>query len=110
MITCLRETYPDRVNIFCVSNRLYSGHRQDIPDRAEAYISLSGIRELRRYCQSVPAEAQLRSVSAFLRHQAPAFLGSLNQWALTGADSVTADRAQSLRQLLLESQSLLEQV
>lgn len=66
------------------------------------YLQLSGIRELRHYCQLVPAEAQFRFIAAFLEHRAPAVLRSVKQWTLTGCDNVTAERAKTLRQVLLD--------
>ncbi|KAL1980018.1 hypothetical protein VTN96DRAFT_4795 [Rasamsonia emersonii] len=105
----LLEKYTDADRVFCVSNRLYSEHREDSRERAEAYIGLSGVRELRRYCQSVPAEAQFRATAAFLEHQAPTLLRSLNQWALAGSDRVTAERAATLRQVLTECEEMFRQ-
>ncbi|KAL1967746.1 hypothetical protein VTN77DRAFT_3003 [Rasamsonia byssochlamydoides] len=105
----LREKYTDADRVFCVSNRLYSEHREDGRERAEAYIGLSGVRELRRYCQSVPAEAQFRATEAFLKHRAPTLLRSLNQWALAGSDQVTAERAATLRQVLTECEEMFRQ-
>lgn len=63
---------------------LYSKHREGQHRRAEAFVSLTGIRELRRYCQLVPAEAQIRATRAFLEQELPALLGSLRQWRCLG--------------------------
>ncbi|EAU36995.1 predicted protein [Aspergillus terreus NIH2624] len=98
----------DRARVFCVSNTLYSDHREDDRDQADEYIRLSGIPELRRYCQSVPAEAQLRSTESFIKNQAPAILGSLTQWTLARTDSVTVDRAETLRQVLSEAEKIIQ--
>ncbi|KAJ5610470.1 hypothetical protein N7510_007189 [Penicillium lagena] len=87
-----------------LTNTLYSEHRDDSQGQAEAYIRLSGIRGLRRHCQLVPAEAQMRAVSAYIKDQVPALLGSLRQWTLAGADSVTAERAAILRRVLEEAE------
>lgn len=105
----LKKKY-NGAEIFCISNRLYSEHRHDSREFAEAYISLSGVRKLRRYCQKLPAEAQFRTTAGFLEHQTPAFLGSLNQWALAGSDDVTAERVTTLRQILLEGEEVFHQV
>lgn len=67
---------------------------------SEDYFNLSGIPELRRYCQLVPAEAQFRFVAAFIEHRVPAVLRSVKQWALAGVDNVTAEKAQALRNVL----------
>ncbi|BDD63570.1 hypothetical protein MAP00_008444 [Monascus purpureus] len=90
------------VRIFCVSNRLYSDHQQSGRRQADAYIELSGIRNLRQYCQLVPAEAQFQFVAAFLEHRVPAVVNSVRQWAIAGEDNVTTERAAALRQVLLD--------
>ncbi|KAF7589335.1 hypothetical protein BBP40_004449 [Aspergillus hancockii] len=90
------------VRIFCISNELYSKHRQSGMRHADTYVGLSGIRELRRYCQLVPAEAQFRFTAAFLENRVPAIVRSVKQWALAGSDNVTVERAETLRQVLLD--------
>ncbi|KAL4757106.1 uncharacterized protein BDW70DRAFT_143918 [Aspergillus foveolatus] len=105
----LKRTYGDRTRVFCVSNTLYSDHRTQEPDRANAYIQLSGIRDLRRYCQSVPADAQLRATKEFLQTQVPALLGSVSLWAAAGSDTVTHTRAEVLRGVLSDAEQVLQQ-
>ncbi|KAJ5494558.1 hypothetical protein N7463_010645 [Penicillium fimorum] len=95
------------IRVFCISNTLYSDYRCSVNSQAEAYVDLSGIRELRRHCQLVPAESQMRATSAFLEHQVPALLGSIRQWALSGADSVTAERSAILRRVLENAKATL---
>ncbi|KAJ5100706.1 hypothetical protein N7456_006758 [Penicillium angulare] len=102
----LRNTYAG-METFCVSNTLYANHRDDEPRLAESYIALSGVRRLREHCQLVPAKAQLRAVSAYLRHQVPAHLGSLRQWILAGADAVSNETAPVLREALEEVELIL---
>ncbi|KAL3436714.1 hypothetical protein BDV09DRAFT_202801 [Aspergillus tetrazonus] len=102
-----RKYQPD-VKIFCVSSKLYSDHRGDYKERNAEYIRLSGIPELRRYCQSIPAEAQLRATSAFLKNRVPAILGSLNQWVLAASNSVTVERAATVRLVLDNARKILE--
>lgn len=106
----LKRTYGDQIRVFCVSNTLYSDHRTQEPDRANAYIQLSGIRDLRRYCQSVPADAQLRATEGFLQTQVPALLGSVSLWAAAGSDTVTHTRAEVLRGVLSDAEQVLQQV
>ncbi|KAL3473665.1 hypothetical protein BJX99DRAFT_248747 [Aspergillus californicus] len=98
----------DQTRIFCVSNRLYTDHRAMDPELASAYLELSGIKELRRYCQSVPADAQLRATESFLQNTIPALLGSLIIWASASTDSVTASRAETLRGVLNEADQALQ--
>ncbi|OQD91133.1 hypothetical protein PENANT_c001G02645 [Penicillium antarcticum] len=102
----LRRKY-DSVEVFCVSNTLYSEHRNGDPTQADRYLDLTGIRDLRRYCQLVPAEAQMRATTAFLEDEVPAMVGSIRQWALSGTDPVTAEKAAELRRVLNESQEAL---
>ena len=98
------------VRVFCVSNTLYTKYRASRTNQAEAYVNLTGIRELRHYCQLVPAEAQLHATRTFFSHKVPALLLSLRQWALSGADSVTAERAKTLRTLLGNVEEVLRRV
>ncbi|KAL5050864.1 hypothetical protein BDW71DRAFT_107560 [Aspergillus fruticulosus] len=104
----LTRAWGDRARVFCVSNTLYSDHRAQEPDQADAYLELSGIRDLRRYCQSVPADAQLRATEAFLQIQVPALLGSISVWAAAGSDTVTHTRAEVLRGVLSEAEQVLQ--
>lgn len=91
----------NNIQVFSVSNTLYREYRNNQEEEgAEAYIDLSGIPGLRRYCQLVPAEAGLRAVCGFLNYQVPAFLGSVRQWRLAGSDSVTSESANTLRYAL----------
>lgn len=103
-------TKHEGIRVFCVSNTLYAKHRASRTHQAEAYVDLSGIRELRNYCQLVPAEAQLRATRTFFNHEVPALLLSLRQWALSGADSVTAERAATLRERLRNVEDVLRRV
>lgn len=80
------------------------------PEQTNEYLELSGIKELRRYCQSVPADAQLRATESFLQNQLPARLGSLLLWVSARADSVTVSRADVLRGILDEAVQTLQRV
>ncbi|KAL4923819.1 uncharacterized protein BDV17DRAFT_276077 [Aspergillus undulatus] len=104
----LMRAWGNRARVFCVSNTLYSDHRAQDPDQANAYLELSGIKELRRYCQSVPADAQLRATEAFLQIQVPALLGSISVWAAAGSDTVTHTRAEVLRGVLSDAEQVLQ--
>ncbi|KAL2829504.1 hypothetical protein BDW59DRAFT_142167 [Aspergillus cavernicola] len=105
----LMRVWGNRARVFCVSNTLYSDHRAQDPDQANAYLELSGIRDLRRYCQSVPAAAQLRATEVFLRDEVPALLGSVSVWAAAGSDTITQSRAEVLRGALNEAEQTLQQ-
>lgn len=104
-----KKKYPG-VGVFCVSNTLYATYRTSEHRLANDYITLSEIRELREHCQMVPAAAQLRMIEAYLNHQVPAFLSSLRQWALAGADSVTEERAAALRTAISQVDATIRKV
>lgn len=106
----LLHAWGGMARIFCVSNKLYSDHREDDPRQANGYLALSGIQELRRYCQSVPADAQFRATVSYLQHEVPALLGSITQWALAGTSTMTMARAEVLRRVLTEAESSLKGV
>ncbi|KAJ6125737.1 hypothetical protein N7523_003357 [Penicillium sp. IBT 18751x] len=93
------------VKVFCVSNTLYSKYRFSGKSEEEAYVDLAGIRELRRYCHLVPAEALMHSAFVFLNIQVPTQLASLRQWTLSGTDSVTGGNAARLREVLENAQN-----
>jgi hypothetical protein len=106
----LSRAWRNQARVFCVSNKLYADHRAHDPEQANGYLELSGITELRRYCQSVPADAQLRATESFLQNQVPALLGSLTQWALAGSDAITVGRAEVVRDALNEAEQTLQRV
>ncbi|OOQ84220.1 hypothetical protein PEBR_33708 [Penicillium brasilianum] len=102
-----REEHRDKdIRIFCVSNELYGNHPRRL---AEKYRELSGVRELRSYCRSVPAEARMASASSFIENQVPALILSIHQWTLTGRDSVDSARARQLRRVLEKAEADLFQ-
>lgn len=107
--TSLREHGVDD-RVFCVSNDLYSEHRRSGLPHADEYLDLSGIPQLRHYCQLVPAEAQFRFSATFLEHRAPAVLRSVKQWTLAGLDNVTAEKAKALRQVLSNAERVFREV
>ena len=98
------------IRVFCVSNTLYAKYCASRTQQANAYLALTGIRELREYCQLVPAEAQLEATSNFLNHEVKSLILSLRQWVLAGADSVTAERATALRGLISNVENTLLRV
>ncbi|KNG83860.1 hypothetical protein ANOM_007635 [Aspergillus nomiae NRRL 13137] len=97
------------VRVFCISNEWYSQYRQDANRHADTYIGLSGIPELRRYCQLVPADAQFRFTAAFIKHRVPAVVRSVRQWVLAGSDDVTVERAVALRQVLRDVENVFRE-
>jgi hypothetical protein len=95
------------IKIFCVGNELYGNPPHRLADK---YRNLSGVRELRSYCRSVPAEARMASALVFIQNQVPALLRSIQQWTLTGRDSVTSERARELKKVLEQLDGDLRQV
>ncbi|KAL4951692.1 hypothetical protein BDW69DRAFT_196266 [Aspergillus filifer] len=110
-VTTLRlyrsANYQPNLKVFCVSSKLYTDHCGDFREQAAEYIHLSGIPGLRQYCQLVPAAAQFRASSTFLKNYVPSLLLSLNQWVLAGSNAATVERAQALRGVLEDSQRVL---
>lgn len=95
------------IKIFCVGNELYG----NAPHRlADEYRSLSGVRELRSYCRSVPAEARMASALFFIENQVPALLRSIHQWTLRGRHSVASGGVRALRRVLEQMEGDLRQV
>ncbi|KAL2813782.1 hypothetical protein BDW59DRAFT_178151 [Aspergillus cavernicola] len=107
----LSRCWDTRRRIFCVSNTLYSKYRNMNRVHADAYLELSGIRDLRRYCQSIPADAQLHATEMFLENTVPALLVSLALWASAVSEGTTLGRAEGLRGVLHDAeQSLLQSI
>lgn len=52
----------------------------------------------------------MRATTAFLEDEVPAMVGSIRQWALSGTDPVTAEKAAQLRRILNDSQDALRRV
>jgi hypothetical protein len=52
----------------------------------------------------------MRATTAFLEDEVPAMVLSIRQWALSGTDPVTAEKAATIRRVLNESQEILRRV
>lgn len=97
--------------VFCVSNKDYSEYRDEESAIAAEHVELSGIPELRRYCQADSSEAQLRTVTDFLKNQVPSLLGSIKQSLMKKSDGgFTADTESALRAAIKSSQEHFLQV
>ncbi|KAL2864222.1 uncharacterized protein BJX67DRAFT_374065 [Aspergillus lucknowensis] len=105
----LSHDWGNQTRIFCVSNRLYADNRAMDSEHADEYLALSNIRELRRYCQSVPADAQFRATESFLQNELPATLRSLTLWASPISDTVPVRLAETLRRVVDEAEETLRQ-
>lgn len=70
---------PDgKLDVFCVSNKLYDKYSRKGNTRL---VVASGIPEIRRFCHSITAEAQLGEARHFLQSALFSLLNSLNMWA-----------------------------
>jgi hypothetical protein len=98
------------LQVFCVSNKEYLKYLYEEQTMALPRIKLSGILELRQFCQLIPAAVQFEAVVNFFNHQVPSFLSSIQQWLLQGSDGLTAERADSLRKALESSKGHISQV
>ncbi|KID65368.1 Dynamin, GTPase domain protein, partial [Metarhizium hybridum] len=66
---------PDQtLDVFCVSNKIYEKH---VPKGNSEFVAASGIPELRRFCHTITADAQLQEATHFLKSSIPSFLTSL---------------------------------
>lgn len=104
------EVHMDDFNVFCVSAQDYWKQRYEEQTLAERRLELSGIVNLRRYCYSIPAEAQFEAATAFVENDVPALLGSLRQWAVGGADEVSKEKVEEIRQVMKNLEEVAIQV
>jgi hypothetical protein len=79
----VQQTYSSEIpegkmNIFCVSNTVYDKYSRK--GNLE-FVAESGIVELRQFCHSITAEAQLREGRHYLHSSLSSLLNSLGLWA-----------------------------
>lgn len=88
--------------IFCVSNKDWETYRYSEVEKSvvDRNLLLSGVVDLKRYCQTIPAEAQFKAVASFLQSRVPTLAASVSQWLLKGSVGLEAERAEKLRQVL----------
>jgi hypothetical protein len=72
------------LDVFCVSNKLYEKHSRK---GNTGLVLASGIPDVRRFCHSIMAEAQLREATHFLQSSLFGLVNSLEMWA-TSASAV----------------------
>ncbi|KAH0592355.1 hypothetical protein MHUMG1_09968 [Metarhizium humberi] len=66
---------PDQtLDVFCVSNKIYEKH---VLKGNSEFVAASGIPELRRFCHTITADAQLQEATHFLKSSIPSFLTTL---------------------------------
>jgi hypothetical protein len=79
----LQSVYSSEMNgrtldVFCVSNKWYEKY---CPKGNAQFVEASGIPDLRRFCHTVTADAQLNEAKHFLRSRLSALLNTLDLWA-----------------------------
>lgn len=106
------KSYPggNNLQIFCVSNTLYSQEREKPVERALPFLKLSGILELRRYCIGLVAESHLRATTQYIKDEIPALLGSIELWIQAGSGDVNAERKQQILDMVSVIQQELDEV
>lgn len=84
--------------MFCVSNKLYGKYSSKGNTNL---VVASGIPELRRFCHSITAEAQLREAQHFLQSALFSFVNSLGMWArgVAASSEETRGQEESLREV-----------
>ncbi|KAF2195110.1 hypothetical protein K469DRAFT_681465 [Zopfia rhizophila CBS 207.26] len=97
-----RKAMNNEPKIFCVSNKDWETYRYSEVEKsvADRHLLLSGVVDLKRYCQTIPAEAQFKAVASFLQGRVPALATSVSQWLLKGSVDLEAERAEKLRKVL----------
>ncbi|KAF4988855.1 hypothetical protein FDECE_14901 [Fusarium decemcellulare] len=67
-----------RLDVFCVSNKWYEKY---CPKGNNEFVEASGVPELRRFCHTLTAEAQLNEAKHYLKSKLSTVLNSLDLWA-----------------------------
>lgn len=88
------------MKVFCVGNNDYLTNCNGNSEQEKAYVELSGIPQLRAYCQSIPAEAQMRQLATFFRFKAPSAIASVTLWASGAFDGEQKAKATDICELL----------
>ena len=66
------------LEVFCVSNKWYEKY---CPKGNTRFIEASGVPDVRRFCHTVTADAQLNEAKHFLKSRLSAMLNTLILWA-----------------------------
>ncbi|KAI1057394.1 hypothetical protein LB507_011543 [Fusarium sp. FIESC RH6] len=66
------------LEVFCVSNKWYEKY---CPKGNTKFVEASGVPDVRRFCHTVTADAQLNEAKHFLKSRLSAMLNTLNLWA-----------------------------
>ncbi|KAL1845937.1 hypothetical protein Daus18300_014397 [Diaporthe australafricana] len=90
----------DTLHVFCISNTMYWEKREEDKSVAEPFLNLSGIIAVRKHCNSMVTESQLRESRSFLDDDVPALLSEIELWVQSGAGSASAEEKQAVRRVL----------
>ncbi|KAH8688821.1 hypothetical protein BGW36DRAFT_392225 [Talaromyces proteolyticus] len=101
------STHPD-LQIFCVSNTIYSQERNKPVQESLPFLNLSGILGLRRYCIGIVAESHLRASTEYIKNEIPALLGSVELWIQAASVNTNAERKQQITDAVSVIQSELD--
>lgn len=111
----LKKAYAKKVNdktleVFCVSNKDYF---KDCREGRTQFVEAGGIPELRKFCHSINAEAQLDESKNYLLAELPTLFASTQVWMETileeveDEDDIDAARKKLLRDILKVQQKVL---
>lgn len=102
----LQRAYAEKVEgktleVFCVSNKAYEKHARK--GRVQ-FVEASGIPEVRRFCHTITAQAQLEESKNFLLSKLPSLLSSARLWMeKTLQEANDSTTPEMIREELLES-------
>lgn len=102
----LQRAYAEKVEgktleVFCVSNKAYEKHAKK--GRVQ-FVEASGIPEVRRFCHTITAQAQLEESKNFLLSKLPSLLSSARLWMeKTLQEANDSTTPEMIREELLES-------
>jgi hypothetical protein len=88
------------MKVFCVGNHDYLTNCNGDSEQEKAYVELSGIPQLRAFCLSIPAEAQMHHVANFFRFRVPSAIASVTMWASGAFDGEQKAKATDISELL----------
>ena len=72
------EMHGQNLDVFCVSNKWYEKYCRK---GNTMFVEASGVPDVRRFCHTVTADAQLNEAKHFLKSRMSAMLNTLNLWA-----------------------------
>ena len=99
--TKLRERYQtdaagESLRVFCISNTIYWGNRNEPIRYSLPLLELSGIIYLRRHCVGIVADSHLRATIQYIKEEIPALLGAVELWTQAGSGSGSAERKEMI--------------